>query len=179
MHVNDPFHVINLDRIIAAVGKEPDSRERLQSDLEGIRSRYRTGLESRGRKLTERKQSADAIVAALEEAKRLIVSDYIWIHLWHRRFILEDLIAEVQKGVEASVPEDSVFETLVSHLSIAFEQRFGMQPRYTRGTESYKPGEVIGPFIDFVEAVLTDWGVARSRDHIAKTLSRLRGKSSK
>ena len=186
MHVSDPLHVINLDPIIAAVGEEPDSRDQLQSDLEGIRSLYRTGAESRGGKLTKRKQSADAIVAALEEAKRLIVDDNIWIGLWRWRFVLDRLITDVRKHVPdeelssaVGVAEGSVFEALISHLSITFEQRFGMEPGYTRGTDSHKSGEITNPFIDFAEAVLADWGIARSREHIARTLSEVRGKSSK
>jgi hypothetical protein len=183
VHVSDPFHTINLDRYIAAAGKEPDSRDRLQSDLEGIRSLYRTGFGSRGGEFTKRKQSADAIVAALEEAKRLIVGDYIWISLWRWRFVLDDLIAGVREQVPdeeltsaVGVAEGSVFEALVLHLSVVFEQRFGRKAGYTRSSYG---GGITGPFMDFADAVLDDWGIPRAREHIAQTLTKVRGKFSK
>lgn len=177
MHVSDRSHVINLDRIVAAVGKEPDSRDQLQSDLEGARSHYRSGIALRGSNLTKRKQSADAIVAAVQEAKRLIVGDYIWIHLWRWRFRLDQLIADVRKHVPdeelssaVGVAEGSVFEALISHLSITFEQRFGVEPGYTR--DPYRGGVITGAFIDFAEAVLEEFDLSYSRDSVAKALSK-------
>jgi hypothetical protein len=166
-----------IDRILAAVEHVPVDLDRgeLLSELEGIRSLYKTGVDFRHQP-TKRAQNTAKIIAAAKSLKTLIKKD--WELRWHVA-MLNRLIADapfppaLKDGLGAG--QVSAFDNLIGKwLRSTFERHFNIEASYTRDPWT---NEVTGAFIDFAAAALTELGVTNlgnpySRSSIASAVSK-------
>jgi hypothetical protein len=166
------------------VGHVPDKldRDQLRADLDGIVSLYRAGDDLRY-KPAERTQGVRKIVETAKRLQSLI--DGNW-RLRRHRGALNRLIADAQsvlpekaKAVLGVGQGVSAFENLVGRmLRSTFEQHFKIEAKVERPPDRTAVDRpACGPFIDFAEQCLTEFGITKngsdpySRESIAKALS--------
>jgi hypothetical protein len=193
----------SIDRIVAATGEAPNNLDRaeLLSELEGIRSLYRTGLDVR----KEPAKRSQQVVRIVETAEHLIalIRDEPW--LGSHQAALRRLIADAESGlcqarkaperVPRTAPETrttrqaqlatrrlaglvglgqlSATENLTVLLARAYERHYGKQLSWIRD-----PGAntVEGQVIDFIDAAIKELGITLeySRSSVARALSKWR-----
>jgi hypothetical protein len=156
---------LNLDRILDAVGTAVPAvldREQLLSDLDGIASLYRTGVDVRHTP-AKRRQNVSRIIAAAEHLKTLIENDWRLHRHWSALDrLIADAASEFPEGLMKMLGTGrmSAFENLIGlMLRTTFEQHFGEQAGYTRDPFT---GDISGRFIDFAEAALEELGITSS-----------------
>jgi hypothetical protein len=169
----------SIGRILAAVGDVPAGldRDELLSDLEGIRSLHKTGVDLRYQP-ANRAQNTARIIAAAEHLKTLIKEDW---ELRRHRAKLDRLIADAKKPFPPVLKDGlgggqvSAFDNLIgTWLRFTFECHFGTEAGYTRDPLT---NEVRGAFIDFAAAALAELGITKlgnpySRNSIAMAVSK-------
>ena len=177
--VNAHLDQASIDRILAAVRHTPVDLDRgeLLSELEGIRSLYKTGVDFR-RQPTKRAQNTARIIAAAESLKTLIREDW---ELRRHGTMLDRLIADASEPFPPALKDKlgagqvSAFDNLIGKwLRSTFERHFNTEASYTRDPVT---DEVRGTFIDFAAATLTELGITKlgrpySRSSIATAVSK-------
>ena len=159
-----------VDRIVAVVAAKLDhvpddlDRDKLRADLEGIVSLYRTSADLRSKPAT-RSQDVRKIVETARHLQSLIEDN--WLLRPHSR-VLEWLIADAESKFSKKltamlgVGPVSAFENLVGlMLKRTFELHFGVGAGYTTNPVT---DEVSGPFVEFTEAALEEFGITNSHD---------------
>jgi hypothetical protein len=178
-HEEEAAGIVNIDRILTVVGDVPADldRDELRSDLEGVRSIYRTGVSLR-QAPSKRLQKVNKIVEAAERLELLIMGEP---HLGRHRPALKRLVADAKQELFPSElvkllgggGQVSAFQNLIDILRDTFERHFKIEAGYTRDPIN---DVVTGAFIDFAQAALEEMNVTYlgrpySRGSIASALS--------
>lgn len=181
-----------IERIIEAAGKEPDDRDRLAADIEGVANDYAETLGWKAASSGETQKRAKRVAESLEQLMKDIDSDPSL-----KSFIGIDELLPVLKRVLAFAewqrmrdrekkrrPGDSEkkrrkdypstpMEWLVGiKLAEIYERRFGDRAKYSRSRVANTPH---GPTIFFIEATLAELGLHYDRHSIGRAITALKG----
>lgn len=169
-----------IKRIASATGREPDDPDKLAASIERAHVQFElidgAKKEHRIKTITKNLARLATDPIAREVLKKHIDFDGASASLraleagrWDEPIVS---VGRLMVGRNPKSRPPSTFESFVSLLAMAFEERFKRKAKFSRDSAGRPKGE----FVSFSEAVLAELGLGSvNRENIARGLTRLKG----